>query len=195
MEREEGRGRRKRPSLISKDSHGHSWLRYSLGSRVFSYAASYIPFSQWGHLVINPTTQSVPLWSAVFHLYQLQPNATSGPYWQQKDGEIYYTLKPVICQRASGQRHMIYIYIARLSSISEPYEAYYTCALIMGTPDELTTCGASYHCHRRNRIWVLIVKRFFIEIRVTTELWGDEVVTRSQLERDGSIKGAKCKNF
>lgn len=97
--------------------------------------------------------------SAVFHLYQLQPNATSGPYWQQKDGEIYYTLKPVLCQRASGQRYMIYIYIAGLSSISEPYEAYYTCALIMGNPDEPTTCGASYHCQRRNCIWVLIVKR------------------------------------
>ena len=56
-----GRRRRKCPSLISKDSHGHSWLSYSLGSWVFSYAASYIPFSQWGHLIINPTTPSVPL--------------------------------------------------------------------------------------------------------------------------------------
>lgn len=133
--------------------------------------------------------------SAVFHLYQLQPSATSGPYWQQKDGEIYYTLKPVTCQRASGLciKDMWYIYITGLSSISEPYEAYHTCAFIMGNPDELTTCGASYHCHRRNCIWVQTVKRERDSLLKTEPRLSHEemsLVTRSQLERD-----AKFKNF
>lgn len=63
--------------------------------------------------------------SSLFHLYQLQPSATSGPDWQRSHFQvtgrmvkIYYTLKPIIFQWASRFciRNVIYIY-----SRGEPY--------------------------------------------------------------------------
>lgn len=87
--------------------------------------------------------------SSLFNLHQLQPSATSGPNWQRSHFQgnrrmvkIYYTLKPIIFQCASRLCIRNVIYIAGVSSISNPYHAHNMCTPSMWLiqRDKLTTC-------------------------------------------------------